>query len=199
MRLGTKFVGVLGQGFGENVHQRLHAGGAGDRGGHVVAGDARGAGAEGLKQRRGVPEAIVVDNGPEFISRAVDQWAFENGVELYFIEPGKPTRNAYIESFNGKFRDECLNQNWFVDLADARRVIEAWRVGYNTARPHSSLGYLTPTEFAQIAAAGNGCGKDGRFATLEIPSGFPLSHSPDGVGSSITVFGVESRTAEATL
>ena len=111
---------------------------------------------EGLKQTRGVPEAIVLDNGPEFISRAVDQWALANGVVLHFIEPGKPTQNAYIESFNGKFRDECLNQNWFMGLADARQIIEAWRVDYNTVRPHSSLGYLTPEEFAAQAAARRG-------------------------------------------
>jgi putative transposase len=86
--------------------------------------------------------------GPEFLSRVVDQWAYENGVEFHFIEPGKPTQNAYIESFNGKFRDECLNQNWFLSLNDARRIIEEWRVDYDTARPHSSLGYQTPSEFA---------------------------------------------------
>ena len=74
----------------------------------------------------------------------MDQWAYENGVEFHLIEPGKPTQNAYIESFNGKFRDECLNQNWFLSLNDARRIIEEWRVDYNTARPHSSLGYQTP-------------------------------------------------------
>lgn len=108
---------------------------------------------ERLKQERGVPQAIQVDNGPEFISRAVDQWAFANGVQLHFIDPGKPTQNGFIESFNGKFRDECLNQNWFVDLDDARRIIEAWRVDYNTVRPHSSLGYQTPVEFAHRAAA----------------------------------------------
>ena len=76
---------------------------------------------EWLKQTRGVPEVIQVDNGPEFISQAVDQWAFANGVRLHFIEPGKPVQNAFIESFNGKFRDECLNQNWFVSLAEARQ------------------------------------------------------------------------------
>ena len=106
-----------------------------------------------VKHTRGVPEAIQVDNGPEFISRAVDQRAFANGVALHFIEPGKPTQNAFIESFNGKFRDECLNQNWFVSLDDARRTIEDWRGDYNTVRPHSSLGYLTPEEFAAQAAA----------------------------------------------
>jgi putative transposase len=82
----------------------------------------------------------------------VDQWAYQNQVELHFIERGKPTQNAFIESFNGKFRDECLNQNWFVDLRHAREVIEAWRVDYNTVRPHSSLRYLTPEEFAASIA-----------------------------------------------
>ncbi len=153
---------------------------------------------ERLKQTRGVPAAIQVDNGPEFISWAVDRWAFENGVALHFIDPGKPTQNAYMESFNGKFRDECLDQNWFVDLADARQQIEAWRVDYNTARPHSSLGYLTPAEFAEIAAAGNGCGKDGSCAPLEIPSGFPLSHSLDG-GGPILGFAVVPKPQGATL
>jgi putative transposase len=108
---------------------------------------------EEVVRERGVPEAIQVDNGPEFISRAVDQWAYAHGVALHFIEPGKPVQNAFIESFNGKFRDECLNQNWFVSLEDARRVIEAWRMDYNTVRPHSSLRYLTPEEFAAEAAA----------------------------------------------
>lgn len=97
---------------------------------------------------RGLPDEIVVDNGPEFTSLALDRWAHENGVVLHFIDPGKPVQNCYIESFNGKFRDECLNENWFVNLADAKRKIEAFRVDYNTVRPHSSLGDLTPAEFA---------------------------------------------------
>lgn len=108
---------------------------------------------DGVAQQRGYPGAIQVDNGPEFISRAVDQWAYAHGVALHFIDPGKPVQNAFIESFNGKFRDECLNQNWFVSLEDARKIIETWRVDYNTVRPHSSLGYLTPEEFAANAAA----------------------------------------------
>jgi putative transposase len=106
-----------------------------------------------VAQERGLPEAIQVDNGPEFISRAVDQWAYAHGVALHFIDPGKPVQNAFIESFNGKFRDECLNQNWFVSLHHARRIIEAWRVDYNTVRPHSSLGYLTPEEYAAKVVA----------------------------------------------
>jgi len=96
---------------------------------------------------RPLPKTIVIDNGPEFAGKALDQWAYRRGVELHFIEPGKPVQNAYIESFNGKFRDECLNENWFVTLEEAKVVIEAWRNEYNDERPHSSLGYLTPTAF----------------------------------------------------
>jgi putative transposase len=103
---------------------------------------------ERVGEERGVPEAIQVDNGPEFISQVVDQWAYRKGVALHFIDPGKPVQNAFIESFNGKFRDECLNQSWFTSLEDARRIIEAWREDYNTVRPHSSLGYRTPQEYA---------------------------------------------------
>ena len=155
---------------------------------------------EQLKQTRGVPEKIVVDNGPEFISQAVDQWAYANGVRLHFIEPGKPTQNAYIESFNGKFRDECLNQNWFVDLADAREKIEAWRVDYNTVRPHSSLGYLTPAEFAHREAAGKrAVEKTLATASLEIPSGFPLSHSLGDGGPSLVALEVQNQPPSATL
>jgi len=108
---------------------------------------------ERVAQERGLPETIQVDNGPEFISRVVDQWAYTNGVALHFIDPGKPVQNAFIESFNGKFRDECLNQNWFTSLEDARQIIEAWRKDYNTVRPHSSLGYLTPEEYAAAVTA----------------------------------------------
>ena len=108
---------------------------------------------EEVARERGYPQAIQGDNGPEFVSRVVDQWAFEHGVELHFIAPGKPTENALIESFNGKFRDECLNENWFLTLPEAREKIEAWRRDYNQARPHSALGYQTPEEFAAQAAA----------------------------------------------
>lgn len=100
-----------------------------------------------IGQISGLPEIIMVDNGPEFISKALDAWAYQRGVKLTFIRPGKPVENAYIESFNGRFRDECLNENWFMSLDHARRIIETWRVDYNTERPHSSLGYLTPEEF----------------------------------------------------
>jgi putative transposase len=103
---------------------------------------------ERLGESRGLPREIVVDNGPEMIGKALDEWAYRNGVRLHFIDPGKPVQNAFIESFNGKFRDECLNENWFLDLADAREIIEAWRIDYNTGRPHSALDYATPEEFA---------------------------------------------------
>jgi putative transposase len=106
-----------------------------------------------LRELRETPAAIQVDNGAEFTSRVVDQWAYQNQVALHFIERGKPTQNAFIESFNGKCRDECLNQNCWVDLRHAREVIEAWRVDYNTVRLHSSLRYLTPAEFAASDAA----------------------------------------------
>ena len=147
---------------------------------------------EAAAQQRGYPEAIQVDNGPEFISRAVDQWAYAHGVALHFIEPGKPVQNAFIESFNGKFRDECLNQNWFVSLNDARRIIEAWRVDYHTVRPHSSLGYRTPAEFAAEIGGEKGRGKDAAWKSTNHfstplgnpanPAGFPLSHRPGGDG-----------------
>jgi putative transposase len=103
---------------------------------------------ERLAETRGLPNSITVDHGPEFEGQVLDAWAYERRVQLSFIRPGKPNENAYIESFNGKFRDECLNEHWFVTLAQARRIIEAWRVEYNTERPHSSLGDLTPEEFA---------------------------------------------------
>jgi putative transposase len=100
-----------------------------------------------LVAMRGKPQSVRVDNGPEFISKALDAWAFEQGVALQFIRPGKPTENGHIESFNGRLRDECLNQNWFTDLADAKETIELWRKDHKEVRPHSSLGYLTPMEY----------------------------------------------------
>jgi putative transposase len=103
-----------------------------------------------LARERGLPEALVIDNGPEFTGKALDQWAYEHGVQLHFIQPGRPIQNAFVESFNGRFRDECLNQHWFTSLADARTQIEAWRTDYNARRPHSALGHRTPHEFATL-------------------------------------------------
>jgi len=94
----------------------------------------------------GLPKTIRVDNGPEFVSKELDLWAFIRGVTLDFSRPGKPTDNAYIESFNGKFRTECLNTNWFLSLDEAREKCEAWRRDYNDVRPHSSIGGKTPRE-----------------------------------------------------
>jgi putative transposase len=104
---------------------------------------------ESLAATRGLPKAIVCDNGPEFRGEVLDQWADRRRVLLQFIQPGKPIQNAFAESFNGRFRDECLNENWFVSLPDARRTIEAWRIDYNVARPHSGLADRTPDEFAK--------------------------------------------------
>jgi putative transposase len=102
---------------------------------------------ERLEHERGLPRRITVDNGPEFAGKALDAWAYAKGVELQFIQPGRPVENAFVESFNGRFRDECLSEHWFTSLADARRTIEAWRRDYNEVRPHRSLGYQTPAEF----------------------------------------------------
>ena len=90
----------------------------------------------------------MLDNGPEFAGRALEAFAYAHGVELRFIRPGKPIENAYVESFNGKCRDDCLNEHWFLSMADAQITIEAWRVDYNTVRPHSALGGATPRQFA---------------------------------------------------
>ena len=105
-----------------------------------------------LACRRGLPKAIRTDNGKEFCGRAMLTWAHARGVKLFLIEPGKPNQNAYIESFNGRFRDECLNEHWFTSLPHARAVIEAWRREYNEERPKKSLGGLTPAAYAQKLA-----------------------------------------------
>lgn len=104
---------------------------------------------ERLVCERGRPHAIVCDNGPEFTCRTFDAWAYRQRIQVLFIRPGKPIENAFIESFNGRLRDECLSVSWFLDLDDARVQIEAWRIDYNTARPHSGLAGRTPSAFAQ--------------------------------------------------
>lgn len=114
------------------------------------------------EERGAIPDVIVLDNGPELTSRALDQWAYEHGVRLHFIDPGKPQQNGFIESFNGKLRDECLNEHWFLSLADARRIIEDRRIDYNRNRPHSSLGNLTPEEYLA------------EYTKRLEPAGFPL-------------------------
>jgi len=101
---------------------------------------------ERLRVRGRKPQRITVDNGSEFVSKQLDRWAYVHGVELDFIQPGTPVQNAYIESFNGKLRDECLSVHWFESLDEAKEKIEAWRLDYNESRPHGSLGQLTPRE-----------------------------------------------------
>lgn len=100
-----------------------------------------------LGRSGGLPGRITVDNGPEFAGRVLDAWAYQNGVQLDFIAPGKPVQNAYIESFNGRLRDECLNEHWFGTLGEARGTIASWRRDYNSVRPHSALANQTPEEF----------------------------------------------------
>ena len=102
---------------------------------------------DGVIALRGAPSVITVDNGPEFTSHNFDEWAYRNKIQLDFIQPGRPTENGYIESFNGKLRDECLNSSWFSSLDDAREVIERWRREYNETRPHSSLRNLAPLQY----------------------------------------------------
>lgn len=102
-----------------------------------------------LVSLHGAPGYLRSDNGPEFVSRAVIRWLIEQRIDTAFIDPGKPWQNAFDESFNGKFRDECLNMEWFRSRAEAKVIIEAWREQYNQIRPHSSLSYLTPNEFIQ--------------------------------------------------
>ena len=103
---------------------------------------------EQLRRTVGRPGRIAIDNGPEFISKALDAWAYHNGAQLEFSRPGKPTDNAFAESFNGRFRDECLNQHSFASVEEVRQTVEAWRIEYNTERPHRALGQQTPAAWA---------------------------------------------------
>src|SRR5262249_134128 len=106
-----------------------------------------------IQKNRGGPRTLFCDNGSEFSSQLLDLWAYRNGVKIAFFRPGKPTDNGHIESFNGTFRDECLNAHWFTTIQDARTLIEAWRKEYNESRPHRALGEKTPQEFANKIAA----------------------------------------------
>ena len=140
---------------------------------------------EGIVAERGVPGAIRCDNGPELTSRHFLAWCIERKIEMLHIQPGRPMQNGHVESFHGKLRDECLRVSWFGDLFEARRKIAAWRKEYNEERPHSSLGYRTPAEFARGLDGETGCGKDGGCAPLENAARFPLSLGPGGDGPSI--------------
>jgi putative transposase len=126
---------------------------------------------------RGTPQAIRCDNGPELTGRHFVAWALERQVELRHIQPGKPTQNAHIVSFHGRLREECLRLSWFQNLFDARRKIASWKQDYNERRPHRSLGYRTPAEFAQVLGVGS-YGKDVGVAHLENASG--VSHYWNG-------------------
>jgi putative transposase len=132
---------------------------------------------ERVAARRGLPEAIRVDNGPEFVSDTVRQWCERKKVRLDYIQPGKPMQNGHVESFNGKFRDECLNGHWFTSLRQARSIIEEWRAKYNNVRPHSALGYKTPFEFALASSA--------PFAVHSVDNtgAKPGQGNPDGLAS----------------
>ena len=110
---------------------------------------------DSISYHRGRPERIRVDNGPEFVSKALDNYSYQNSIKLEFSRPGKPVDNAFIESFNGSLRDECLNTNWFLSIEDAQDKLEAWRVDYNEYRPHSSLDNMTPSEFAGQLSIGS--------------------------------------------
>ncbi len=104
---------------------------------------------------RGKPKMIVMDNGPEFTCKALDQWAWSQGIALHWIDPGKPIQNAFVESFNGRFREECLDQHHFVSIDDARALIESWREDYNSIRPHTSLRGLSPEDFLHRVSSGS--------------------------------------------
>lgn len=119
---------------------------------------------DGVAAARGAPARIILDHGPELVGRALDAWAYGRGVELAFTRPGKPVDNCFVESFHDKFRDECLSTHWFLDLADARRIIAGWREDYNTVRPHSSLRGRTPAEYAALLRS-----------NLEFESAHPLT------------------------
>ncbi len=123
-----------------------------------------------IMETRGAPVAIRSDNGSEMTSRHYLAWCIERRIDAIHIQPGKPTQNAHVESFHGRLRDECLNVSWFWNLFDARRKIGAWRIEYNCERPHSALGYLTPSEFADRAASPSGVSNITRPA---LPQGFP--------------------------
>ena len=134
------------------------------------------------------PRSITVDHGTEFMSRALEDWAYQRGVQLDFIRPGKPVENAFIESFNGRLRDECLNVHQFTSIEDAKAKIEAWRVDYNQRRPHSSLGHLTPNEFV-ATTSGSTDRRSGAFSSVGLSrfgtnvtsrSSLPATGQPSG-------------------
>ncbi len=142
---------------------------------------------EQIIEERGAPQRIRTDNGPEFTSRCFLAWCLDRQIELVHIRPGKPIENAYVESFHGRLREECLQVSWFRHLFDARRQIEAWREHYNRRRPHSSLNYRTPEEFALAHASAGFCSDDvGQGASNASPS----PHTPLPAQSGMNLEGV---------
>jgi putative transposase len=134
---------------------------------------------EGIISERGVAQVIRCDNGPELTRRHFLAWCIERKIEWVHIQPGRPMQNGRVENFPGKLRDECWRVSWFENLLAARRKIKIWQIEYNQERPHSSLRYRTPEEFAREMSSQKGCGKDGGSAILENVMRFPLSHSRD--------------------
>jgi putative transposase len=138
---------------------------------------------EQLRIGRGIiPKRIQTDNGSEFISREMDKWAYEHKVTMAYSRPGRPTDNPFIESFNGSFRDECLNAHWFLSLEDAAKKIETWRKDYNEYRPHSSLDGLTPTQFIDLCKQGT---KNKEALPAASASG-PMIFAPSKLRSSLS-------------
>ncbi len=158
----------------------------------ALSGDKVAAELDNIVALRGAPKSITVDNGTEFASKAMDLWAYTNGVHLDFIRPGRPVENGYIESFNGRLRDECLNVEIFFTLADARRKLALWLHDYNNHRPHSALADRTPAEFAAVCSGGN----DGDKTALENASRLPHSHRTAAAGSDLTNAPVSSLLLE---
>jgi len=132
---------------------------------------------EAVTAERRKPRTICVNNGPEFISKSLDWWAYFNGVKLDFSRPGKPTDNAFIESFNGKLRDECLNGELFLSLAEAKYIVERWRLDYNHHRPHSRLGWQSPAVFAATCVPSDSA------------TPHPSEHTEENIGMSLTELG----------
>jgi len=141
---------------------------------------------ERVTAARGTPEVLVLDNGPECRSRQLAEWARARGISLRFIEPGKPMQNAYVESFNGKLRDECLNEHWFGNLSDARHVLEAWRHDYNDVRPHSALANVSPAMFAANIGTTGVCSTLG---TVEIVA--PKPNACVAIQGDVTKFQID--------
>ncbi len=144
---------------------------------------------EQLAEERGLPAGIRVDHGPEFVCDAVRKWCERKKVQLDYIEPGKPMQNGHVESFNGKFRDECLNTHWFKTLRQARNIVETWRTDYNEVRPHSALGYATPKEFARQSSAS--------FAVQILPD--TMAKPPQATSHGLATLGLDPASPSCEM